>query len=249
MSPRTTRTSRIAVRRLRELGADVDENNETHVQAFFSLKSRPNGPFRVSGDQLAAYIRSLDNRSLDTQLDFWMVPIENFPEGVPLRFLNAVVHPSFPDGAPFPAVEYYFIDQMIDRSNLGANVMRCGCIVPATGDAAARRGGSIVTATGVGQVTGGGGGASAATDDTAATGDGGGASAVISIAAATGGDHRIWRTGEGVEELTIQQASQRFPNVLEAMEDGKLDEQQARDIIQHRHSNIVHQRGLSSLQV
>ena len=180
--------ARVAVRRLRLGGHDVDENNETHVQAFLALRAR--AP-RVSGNRLAAYIRSLDRPvGPPPRLDFWAVPRVNFPDGLPLRCLDAVVPPEHTTGSALSGDEYYFIDQMINRSVLGPDVMVCSCIVtaagdvPATGDGAATRddrgaSGSIVTATGDGPVTGDGGGASAATCD----------------AAATGGGHRLWRTG------------------------------------------------------
>ena len=199
MAHQRTRNPRSAVERLRLRGGhDFDEDNETHIEAFLTLRRRSQvagGSGSVTGHQLAAYIRSLDRpvwRPVEPPsiLKFWAVPRANFPDGLPARCLAFVTPAELSARSALSRDHYYFIDHIIDRTILGMGVITCSCTVtaagdvPATGDGAATRddrgaSGSIVTATGDGPVTGDGGGASAATGD----------------AAATGGGHRLWRTG------------------------------------------------------
>ena len=50
------------------------------------------------------------------KMTFWAVPIANFPDGVPLGCLKAVVPPEHTAQCAFSADDYFFIDQMIDRT-------------------------------------------------------------------------------------------------------------------------------------
>ena len=123
----------VAVRNLRQRGHDVDENNDTRVQTYMALRGGA-PPRRVTGVQLVERIRWLDavqrlstgQRLAGLRVDFWAVQRANFPDGtLPAICNNAVLSAVDYAGAPFSNDDFYFIDQMIDRSILGPGVRVC----------------------------------------------------------------------------------------------------------------------------
>ena len=108
----STRSSHSAVRRLRNKhGLVLDENNETHLEAYATLRRQAQaaGVSRVTGELLALHIRSLGKPVVPPPiLSCWVVPRANFPHGLPpglLAFLMAEEDFLATRG------DYYFINQ------------------------------------------------------------------------------------------------------------------------------------------
>ena len=200
MALQRLRNPRSAVERLRIRGGhNFDEDNETHIEAFVTLRRRSQvagGSGSVSGHQLAAYIRSLDRpvwRPVEPKpiVQFWAAPRANFPDGLPAAFLPYVVSEEYSARSALSRDAYYFIEQVIDRSVLGVGVLTCSCAAhtenhdaQATGDVAARRDSVMVPPPAMTWIGAPRRSIVTPTADGPVTGDGGGASAATGDVAA-----------------------------------------------------------------
>ena len=148
----------------------IDENNEDHVNAYLALRATNE---RCAGQQLATYISILKATVAvgeQNKATFWAVPRGNFPEGLPDAIKNALCPADVTRDCSFPASDYFFIDMMINRDQLGMGVATCSKVLNRTNE------GRIDAAAGGDRATGGG---------SDIDGGGGTATSMLAIAANT----------------------------------------------------------------
>ena len=124
----TEASARTAIQQYRRQSYDVDDKNPEHVAAYLLLRDTSN---RITGKSLEEYLKSkkVTVGSGDrSSMDVWAVPRGNFPTGLPQHIANAerpvgtMSHQYSPD-------EFYFIDQVIPRTELGMSVITAGTFV------------------------------------------------------------------------------------------------------------------------
>ena len=124
----TDASARTAIQQYRRQSHDVDDKNPEHVAAYMLLRDSYK---RISGRMLEDYLKSKKQTigSGDrSTMDVWAVPRGNFPTGLPPHIANAerpvgtMSHQYSPD-------DFYFIDQVIPRTELGMSVITTGTYV------------------------------------------------------------------------------------------------------------------------
>lgn len=124
----TEASARNAIQQYKRQSYEVDDKNPDHVAAYLLLRDTSR---RISGKSLEDFLKSRKTTigSGDrSTMDVWAVPRVNFPAGLPQHIANAerpvgtMSHQYSPD-------EFYFIDQVIPRTELGMSVITAGTFV------------------------------------------------------------------------------------------------------------------------
>ena len=118
----------LAMRRFQKSNPTLDSNNPDHINAYIALKS---GVARVSGAQIEAYLASAKSslhHGASNTLTMWAVPKGNWPNGLPPNLLEHAKSASdftdmaLVDGGELDMVNYYIIDEVVPRTDLGQMV-------------------------------------------------------------------------------------------------------------------------------
>ena len=124
----TTESAKASIQHFKRQKHNVDEKNRDHVAAFLLLRDTNK---RVTGQMLEDYLKSrkVTVSSGDrNSLDVWAVPRGNFPDGLPPVIARAE-RPFGNMSHRSPPEEFYYIDQMIPRQDLGLGVATAGQVV------------------------------------------------------------------------------------------------------------------------
>jgi hypothetical protein len=103
----------------------IDADNQEHNDAYLALRAVNK---RTTGKQLASCIETLTHTisvGEQNKATFWAVPRGNSPEGLPDAIKRVVCPADVTQGCSFPASDYFFINMVINREQLGMGVATC----------------------------------------------------------------------------------------------------------------------------
>ena len=107
----------------------IDADNQEHIDAYLALRAVNK---RTTAKQLAMYIETLQHTICvgeQNKATFWAVPRGNFPEGLPDAIKKALCPADVTRDCSLPASDYFFIDMMINREQLGMGVGTCSKVL------------------------------------------------------------------------------------------------------------------------
>ena len=117
-----------SLKRFKSTGFEVNPEDQEQIQAFLVLR---NSVARVSAKSFVKYLQerqtSITNVA-NAELEYWAVPKMNFPDGLPDPLLSAVVlaedlaEAQLLGGTTLDHENYFVVDKMADRKDLGKNV-------------------------------------------------------------------------------------------------------------------------------